>query len=269
MKITPNIFEAHLKCPMQCWLQAASEHASRNTYAEWVQTQTESYRVAEAKRLLTQIPSGEFVTSPCSSRGGGVYISTEDMKLAKWRLAIDVPLRVDESLQTCNSPRRETNASSEAGSQNVVTTASIKKEDVQCMVWVIEARLHAIERVPSEGRSKPTKLIPIRFAFRNKLDNDARMMLAFDALVLSKVLGRPIGLGKIIHGEEQATLKVKTFWMSTQVKNHIKKIIALLSGHSPPDLLLNRHCTECEFQDHCHKIATEKDVASRLQNVTD
>lgn len=269
MTITPHIFEAFIKCPMKCWLLATGKHLIGNTYAEWVQTQTESYRVAETKRLLTQIPSGEFVTSPCSSRGGGVYISTEDLKSAKWRLAIDVPLRVDESQQTRNSPHRETNASSEAGIQNVVTTATTKQEDVQCMVWVIEARLHAIERIPSEGRGKPTKFVPIRFSFQNKLDNDARIMLAFDALALSGVLGRPIGFGKIIHGENQATLKVKTSGMASQVQSHIKKIIALLSSHSPPDLSLIHHCTECEFQDHCRKIATEKDDLSLLSNVSE
>jgi len=191
------------------------------------------------------------------------------MKAAKWRLAIDVPLRADESQQARNGRRRETNPSSEAGGQNIVTTASSKQEADQRMVWVIEARLHAIERVPPEGRGKPTKFVPIRFAFQNKLNNDERMMLAFDALALSGVLGRPIGFGKIIHGEKQTTLKMKTSGMASQVQSHIKRITMLLSSHSPPDLSLNRHCTECEFQDHCRKIATEKDDLSLLSNMSE
>ena len=150
-----------------------------------------------------------------------------------------------------------------------VASASTKQEADERMVWVIEARLHALERVPSEGRGKSAKFVPIRFAYQNKLNNDERMMLAFDACVLSEVLGRPIGLGKITHGEEQATPKVKTSGMSTQVKSHIKKIITLLSNYSPPDLSLNRHCTECEFQDHCRKIATEKDDLSLLSNMSE
>lgn len=149
-----------------------------------------------------------------------------------------------------------------------VATASTKQGADEHMVWVIEDRLHALERVPSEGRGKSAKFVPIRFTYQNKLNNDERMMLAFDAMVLSIVIVRPIGLGKIIHGEEQATLKVKTSGMSTQVKNHIKKIVTLLSSHSPPDLSLNRHCTECEFQDHCRKIATEKDDLSLLSNMS-
>ncbi len=74
----------------------------------------------------------------------------------------------------------------------------------------METRLHAVERVPSEGRGKPAQFIPIRFIFANKLTKDDKLLLAFDALVLSQVLGREISLGKIVHGDDHATLKVMT-----------------------------------------------------------
>ena len=108
MTITPLIFEAYLKCPMKCWLLATGKHLIGNTYAEWVKNQMDSYREEEAKRLLTQTPSGEYAISPCSSRNGGIYTSSEDMKSAKWRLAIDVPLRADESQQARNGQLSET-----------------------------------------------------------------------------------------------------------------------------------------------------------------
>lgn len=161
------------------------------------------------------------------------------------------------------------NSSSDAMSQNVATTDSVEQETVHRNVWRIETRIHAIERVPPQGRGKPTQFIPIRFAFQNKFDNDERMMLAFDALALSGVLGRSIGFGKIIHGENHATLKVKTSDMASQVQRHIKKIIALLSSHSPPDLSLIRHCSECEFQDRCRKQAAEKNDLSLLSNMSE
>jgi hypothetical protein len=74
---------------------------------------------------------------------------------------------------------------------------------------VLESSLHAVERVPSEGRGKPAQFVPIRFVFRNKLTKDDRLLLAFDALVLSQALGREVSLGKIIHGNDHATLKVR------------------------------------------------------------
>ena len=80
MKITPDLFEAFLKCPTKCWLRATGEPASGNTYAEWVKEQNETYRVAETERLLAQTPPAESALSP----------PAENLKAAKWRLAVDV-----------------------------------------------------------------------------------------------------------------------------------------------------------------------------------
>ena len=49
---------------------------------------------------------------------------------------------------------------------------------------VLDSELHAVERVPAKGRGKPVRLIPIRFAFKNKLAKDDRLLLGFDAFVL-------------------------------------------------------------------------------------
>ena len=122
--------------------------------------------------------------------------------------------------------------------------------------------------MPSEGRGKPAQFVPIRFVFRNKLTKDDRLLLAFDALVLSQVLGREVSLGKIIHGDDHATLKVKTSALAGEVRKRLEKIAALLSNPAPPDLVLNRHCAECEFQARCRKIAVEKDDLSLLAGMS-
>jgi len=105
-----------------------------------------------------------------------------NLKTATWRLAVDLPLETE-------------------------TMAS----------W-----LHAVERVPSQGRGRPAQFIPVRFVFLNKLTKDDRLLVAFDALVLSEVLGREVGGGKIIHGDDGTTLKVKmpgllTLWRTPGV----------------------------------------------------
>ena len=43
----------------------------------------------------------------------------------------------------------------------------------------------------------------------------------------------------------------------------------MLSQDSPPDLVLNRHCTECEFQNRCRKKAIEKDDLSLLARMNE
>jgi predicted RecB family nuclease len=111
-------------------------------------------------------------------------------------------------------------------------------------------------------------LIPIRFVFTNKLDKDDKLLLAFDAFALSKSLGREITLGKIIHGDDHAPQKVKTAAQAGEVRKHVEKIATLLSSPTPPELVLNRHCSECEFQARCRQKAVEKDDLSLLSGMS-
>ncbi|MDZ4854292.1 MAG: TM0106 family RecB-like putative nuclease [Nitrospirota bacterium] len=153
----------------------------------------------------------------------------ENWKTAKWRLAVDLVARAEN----------------------------------------LESSLHAVERSPSEGRGQPGQFTPIRFIFTNKLNRDDKLLLAFDALVLSEMLGRKVGLGKIIHGDNHATPKVKISALAGEVRKLTRKIATMLSTPSPPDLVLNRHCAECEFQAQCRQKAIEKDDLSLLSRMTE
>ncbi len=134
--------------------------------------------------------------------------------------------------------------------------------------FYVETRLHAVDRIPAAGRGKPAQFVPVRFIFRNKLTKDDKLLLAFDAFVLTAMLGRSISLGKVIHGDSPATLKVKLDGFMREVRKQIGKVAALLAGDAAPDLVLNRHCAECEFQSRCRKIAVEKDDLSLLAGMT-
>ena len=90
MKTTAHLFEAFLKCPTKCWLRATNETPTGNTHAEWVKIQNESYRVAETKRLLAQTPPGDSELSP----------PTDNLKVAKWRLAVDIAVMVPDLVFT-------------------------------------------------------------------------------------------------------------------------------------------------------------------------
>jgi predicted RecB family nuclease len=104
---------------------------------------------------------------------------------------------------------------------------------------------------------------------RNKLHRDDKLLLALDARVLSEVHRRGVSLGKIMYGENYATLKVKTSASATEVRKLTDKIGTLLASPSPPDLVLNRHCGECEFESRCRQKAIEKDALSLLAGMTE
>src|SRR5512145_2476009 len=77
----------------------------------------------------------EGVQRLVTAAGDGVAATTpgaENLKSATWRLAVDLPLETE-------------------------TMAS---------------RLHAVERVPSQGRGRPAQFIPVRFTSFNKLTKD-------------------------------------------------------------------------------------------------
>jgi predicted RecB family nuclease len=153
----------------------------------------------------------------------------ENLKTAKWRLAVNLLVRAHN----------------------------------------LESNIHAVERVPLEGQDQPAKFIPIRFVFTNKLTRHDNLMLAFDVFILSEMLSLEVGLGKIIHGDNDATLKVKTSALTSEVHKLATKIATLLSSLTAPDLVLNRHCAECEFQARCRQNAIEADDLSLLSGMTE
>jgi predicted RecB family nuclease len=157
----------------------------------------------------------------------------EDLKVAKWRLAAN--LAANARMNSC----------------------------------LLESEVHAVERVPSEGRGRPAQIIPIRFIFTNKLGEDDKLLLSFDTFVLSEMTERVISFGKIIHGDDRSTLKVKTAAFSGEVRKRIERIAALLASPTPPDLVLNRHCSECEFQNRCRQKAIEMDDLSLLRGMSE
>jgi predicted RecB family nuclease len=132
---------------------------------------------------------------------------------------------------------------------------------------VLESELDAIERVPSKNKRHPDDISPLRFIARNKLGKDDRLLIGFDAFVLSKSLGREISIGKIIHGDDCLNLRVSVSAIASEVQKLIEIIISLLSITTPPDVVLNRHCSECEFRDGCHQKATKSDDLSLLSGM--
>jgi predicted RecB family nuclease len=141
--------------------------------------------------------------------------------------------------------------------------------DMRVQADDLECRIPAVERIRSEGRGRRFQFIPYRFQFSKKLSKQHKLMVAFDAVVLSGAIGRDIRLGKIIHGDRFATLNVKTSSLIREVRIRIKTCAALAANTSPPDLVLNRHCGQCEFQARCHKQAREKNDLSLLGGMSD
>jgi len=258
MTITDSLLSAFLKCPTKCWLRARNEIPSGNAYAEWVLEQNESFRAAQIDRLLAETPPNKSARSPSPAK----------LKSSKGHLAVDVGTVASWPAGCGSALLAEPTPNGTPGQPGGGTFELPLGSALGPGPSALECCLHAIERVPPEGPGKAAQFIPIRCVFFNKLTKDDKLLLAFDAFVLMQALERNIPVGKIIHGDDHATLKVKISALTGEVRKGIEKIVALLSSPTPADLVLNRHCAECEFQERCRKIAIEKDDLSLLAGMS-
>ena len=129
-----------------------------------------------------------------------------------------------------------------------------------------EAEIALIQRIPQTGA--PSRFVPIRFSANNRLSASDKTMAAFEAISLAKALGTKTGAAKIVHGEKPATILVNAAALSRAVHRKVSQLASLLSAASPPETVLNRHCSECGFQERCRKDAIGKDDLSLLSNLT-
>lgn len=142
---------------------------------------------------------------------------------------------------------------------------------IDCVVQVqeIQSHIHALERVTSPTKTKHNPYNPIRFVSSEKITQHAKLLLAFDALALSMATGKMPLFGKIIHGSGQKTVKVQLAGLMKITQSVVERIAAQQASPTPPQLVLNRHCSECEFRPRCRQIAEEKDELSLLSSITE
>jgi predicted RecB family nuclease len=129
------------------------------------------------------------------------------------------------------------------------------------------AHLHALERSRLAPGAAPS-YIPVRFGPDEKLNLSAKMLVAYDALVLAKATGDIPRVGRIVHGRRQTSATVSFAKLLGAAEAIIGKIATLRSSAEPPPLILNRHCPVCQFRSRCRQTAIERDDLSLLANIT-
>jgi predicted RecB family nuclease len=133
----------------------------------------------------------------------------------------------------------------------------------------LQVSCDAVERIPPSGRGGAEQFAPIRFVFRNKLTRDDKLVIAFDGLVLSEMLGSKVEIGKIVHGDNYVVFKVKASTFADDVRTLIEDVGKLVARPSPLPLALNRNCLECEFRARCRQKTIEQDDLSLLGGMTE
>src|SRR5262245_1609568 len=154
------------------------------------------------------------------------------------------------------------------GAHHSKSIRSVEAVDADRVVVVgdLQANIHGVQRIP---RAKGDLVVPLRFVANEKPSRIDRLVIGFDALVLSQALGSGVTTGSLICGKSALKVTVKVDATRKEVSRTIEKISELLLNPSPPDLILNRHCPYCEFRNHCAKKAIEKNDLSLLAGLTE
>jgi predicted RecB family nuclease len=142
---------------------------------------------------------------------------------------------------------------------------------VDCVLQTqgLQSRIHALERITMPIDKKQNPFTPIRFFPNNKITKQDKLLLAFDALILATVSGMVPHVGKIMHGKNHRVIRIELASLLENTKTVVDKITTQQKNPTPPQLILNKHCTECEFQPQCRQIAMEKDDLSLLSGMTE
>jgi hypothetical protein len=87
MKLTSQLLDAFLKCPMKCFLRSTGHPGSGNAYAEWSRNHYDAYRHEAANSLMAGLTAEDVVIAPPV---------TENPRTARWRLALDWTLQAGD-----------------------------------------------------------------------------------------------------------------------------------------------------------------------------
>lgn len=127
--------------------------------------------------------------------------------------------------------------------------------------------IDGVQRVTRRSNGQYSGYVPMRFVPNEKLTKQDKLLLAFDALTLGDALGSGPPFGKIIHGAHHRIAKIAVATLFPTVRSVIKKILSQVKTDQAPQLILNKHCAECEFSSRCRQTALEKGDLSLLSRM--
>jgi predicted RecB family nuclease len=185
---------------------------------------------------------------------------SSDYERLQTRLTAEYRLTAQqEMLGACRSASAVMNPSSLADAIRcrplLILDATIVDANESC-------RLDALERI-DDGTYAPVVFSPHR-----QVRETNRQRLAFGAAILGRIQGTIPDRGRVVHGPQFKSTRVKLPVLAGMVRDAVDQVHALRQSATPPPLLLNRHCPECEFRQSCRADAVEKDDLSLLRGLS-
>ncbi|MBK1621380.1 hypothetical protein CKO42_23790 [Lamprobacter modestohalophilus] len=141
---------------------------------------------------------------------------------------------------------------------------------VNCAIRTQSIRtvIHGVERIADNNRTE--QYFPLRLALEQKITKIDKILLAFDAIAIESQTGRIPTFGRFIAKDDKdKSQKVQlTDSIMDSARSALNELLAFESKQPPPEIILNRHCSECEFQTRCRKLAEKCDDLSLISTMS-
>src|SRR5262245_16709096 len=124
-----------------------------------------------------------------------------------------------------------------------------------------------LKRVPGPSKLGDFHYVPVLFAEGRQVRKQQRALLDVYGLLISRLQGRSPGSGIIWHSQECRAARVRLNPDSRKAERLLEELRQMQTAEAPPRLLLNDHCTICEFRQHCYQGAVQEDNLSLLRGL--
>ena len=136
-------------------------------------------------------------------------------------------------------------------------------------------RFDVLERLVDRDDDRQSVYVPVKFSHRNKLSREDSLLAAFHGIILAEALGQPVPFVKVVHGPGFSVSKIKlvgptgTTRLVKGTRQILDRLRKQIESASPPLMILNSHCTSCEFRDRCRAEAVNRDDLSLLRGMSE
>jgi predicted RecB family nuclease len=111
--------------------------------------------------------------------------------------------------------------------------------------------------------------IPVAFSPWDKPELIDSLLICFGAIALAQVSDIWVSAGMLIYGTRYRRKLVKTNQHLAQIYPVLERLRKAHEAGLAPPVVLNRHCSTCDFQSQCRQLAIDQDDLTLLRGMTE
>src|SRR5262249_13199643 len=125
-----------------------------------------------------------------------------------------------------------------------------------------------LKRVTGPSKLGDFHYVPVLFCEQHKVRAEHRSLLEVYGALLAHIQGQAPRYGILWHGKECVPTRIKLSVGLHKGEHILRELSQMRSLASPPRLMLNDHCSRCEFRKECLTKAEKVDSLTLLDRMT-